>query len=578
MRSRDRTLVCLLAVLSATAACKSRTAGSCEDYNDCPAGDVCVDGRCTALCNADSHCGAQACCVDGVCAPCENGRPPVILSVDGTGSLQASEALANHHLVNRLVITGTGLAGGRVSLEAVEPSLGQYTLDHCGDDTDTRIEVALPEVLAAELAGRQESRFLLTVANQADACTHAVHIVQGEQGPDGYCDPTDCSSQAFPGASAVDTLAARAVNPSGAPLEISFEIDAVEQISVPPADGIWLGVLDRSSHELSTDPDHNRAYETADPNQLLQLVVELGSLTEDQLVVLISRGNLSGVIAQQSGGTTLADELIALGAGVQISVLGGSDALVFVGHRAAGSGNAVVVTSSTGAAEATVVLVDEALLGPGTNAGYAGTCSGDQKMSGIDPAGGVVCSTDMDTQCDDYDCTVGTLYANNWLRTNGDTGWYSQTYGGGWHMTDATWIRSYGGKQVYVDRAIATPSVQVGGNPLGWPDQGGTAYADAVNGNPNLWLTGQDSVHVRAPNGLHVGGNLYVAGNAYMATPNEVNNAGGSPCMACDGDNISWRLTCASRYCRARGHAGGLVAEMAGCSPIDDYLIYVVCF
>ena len=37
-----------------------------------------------------------------------------------------------------------------------------------------------------------------------------------------------------------------------------------------------------------------------------------------------------------------------------------------------------------------------------------------------------------------------------WLRTTGNRGWFSQTYGGGWHMTDNNWIRAYGGKGLYV--------------------------------------------------------------------------------------------------------------------------------
>jgi hypothetical protein len=41
-----------------------------------------------------------------------------------------------------------------------------------------------------------------------------------------------------------------------------------------------------------------------------------------------------------------------------------------------------------------------------------------------------------------------------WHRSYGDTGWYNDTYGGGWRMTDSTWIRSYGGKDVYVDRRV----------------------------------------------------------------------------------------------------------------------------
>jgi len=38
----------------------------------------------------------------------------------------------------------------------------------------------------------------------------------------------------------------------------------------------------------------------------------------------------------------------------------------------------------------------------------------------------------------------------SWVRTYGDSGWYNQTYGGGWYMADSTWIRTYpGNKPVY---------------------------------------------------------------------------------------------------------------------------------
>ena len=45
---------------------------------------------------------------------------------------------------------------------------------------------------------------------------------------------------------------------------------------------------------------------------------------------------------------------------------------------------------------------------------------------------------------------------NAWLRTTGSTGWYSDTYGGGWHMSDSTWIRSYGSKPVYMSNGLDT--------------------------------------------------------------------------------------------------------------------------
>ena len=46
--------------------------------------------------------------------------------------------------------------------------------------------------------------------------------------------------------------------------------------------------------------------------------------------------------------------------------------------------------------------------------------------------------------------------------------------------------------------------VQLGGNVLGWTDQGGTNDADSVNGAPDLWLTASNQVYVRSPGGLNV--------------------------------------------------------------------------
>lgn len=43
----------------------------------------------------------------------------------------------------------------------------------------------------------------------------------------------------------------------------------------------------------------------------------------------------------------------------------------------------------------------------------------------------------------------GIYLTSGWLRTVGHTGWYSESYGGGWHMTDSTWIRAFNNKQIY---------------------------------------------------------------------------------------------------------------------------------
>lgn len=45
--------------------------------------------------------------------------------------------------------------------------------------------------------------------------------------------------------------------------------------------------------------------------------------------------------------------------------------------------------------------------------------------------------------------SYGTVTLSNWVRTTGQTGWYSQTYGGGVYMIDTTWLRSYNNKSFY---------------------------------------------------------------------------------------------------------------------------------
>lgn len=48
----------------------------------------------------------------------------------------------------------------------------------------------------------------------------------------------------------------------------------------------------------------------------------------------------------------------------------------------------------------------------------------------------------------------GDIRASSWIRTDGATGWYSQSYGGGIHMTDSTYVRVYNNKSFYVSGNI----------------------------------------------------------------------------------------------------------------------------
>ena len=58
----------------------------------------------------------------------------------------------------------------------------------------------------------------------------------------------------------------------------------------------------------------------------------------------------------------------------------------------------------------------------------------------------------------------GAVYASNWLRTYGSTGWYSETYGGGWFMQDTTWIRAYNNKNVYTGGEVQAGTLRSNGD------------------------------------------------------------------------------------------------------------------
>ncbi|MEC4091582.1 tail fiber domain-containing protein [Pseudoalteromonas rubra] len=52
---------------------------------------------------------------------------------------------------------------------------------------------------------------------------------------------------------------------------------------------------------------------------------------------------------------------------------------------------------------------------------------------------------------------------DTWLRSANNDGWLNQKWGGGIHMTDASWVRIYGDKQFYVSNASASAIHTLGG-------------------------------------------------------------------------------------------------------------------
>lgn len=61
---------------------------------------------------------------------------------------------------------------------------------------------------------------------------------------------------------------------------------------------------------------------------------------------------------------------------------------------------------------------------------------------------------------------ANSIVCSSWLRTEGNTGWYSQNHGGGWYMTDPTWIRSYGSKNVYINAQTSTEYLGINYNTI----------------------------------------------------------------------------------------------------------------
>ena len=100
---------------------------------------------------------------------------------------------------------------------------------------------------------------------------------------------------------------------------------------------------------------------------------------------------------------------------------------------------------------------------------------------------------------------AGEVTAGDWLRTNGDTGWYSNKWGGGWYMTDGSWVRAYNGKNVWTpgtlqaDTAVQSAYVYSWGN----SQTNGNSTTNGYAISNRAWVTnGGDSVGGGCLNGM----------------------------------------------------------------------------
>ena len=169
--------------------------------------------------------------------------------------------------------------------------------------------------------------------------------------------------------------------------------------------------------------------------------------------------------------------------------------------------------------------------------------------------------------------TFNTCYTSNWFRSTGSTGWQSQTYGGGWYMTDSTWIRTYGSKSVYQNTGqIRTDGYLVtnGGITVGATSPNNGTYKSHVTGNS--WSSG----YIRAGAGFYhnsVNSNSYVllAGGSYRSLADFVKGNAGASNRGVYVTNGT--VTAMTYYLNATVNSGasGKLAYYSGTNSIDDY-------
>ena len=92
------------------------------------------------------------------------------------------------------------------------------------------------------------------------------------------------------------------------------------------------------------------------------------------------------------------------------------------------------------------------------------TLSGSGNIAMVVKCNGVV---DIGNMSSNYALNVeGDIYGTNWLRTN--KGWHNDSYGGGFYMEDTTYLRTYGGKIMYIqeDGLAGSNAYGIGGHTL----------------------------------------------------------------------------------------------------------------
>lgn len=107
------------------------------------------------------------------------------------------------------------------------------------------------------------------------------------------------------------------------------------------------------------------------------------------------------------------------------------------------------------------------------------------------------------------------IRCSDWFRSTGNTGWYHENYGGGWYMTDSSYIRNYNSKRLRIqtdtyDTIQLVRTSGSGGSSIAFYNGGGT-FRGQFGMNATSWFTfdtgtataNQNVVEISSAGGIH---------------------------------------------------------------------------
>lgn len=197
-----------------------------------------------------------------------------------------------------------------------------------------------------------EGVYTLTIANQAGGCSATLSVVQGEPGSVDAAGNQILTSinqtlDADPSLSVSGTFAGRVT-----PIYVQADVNGTSrsirlrgiEYSNANATGLYLVVIDLSNHSVIDIPvTGNPSFRTKQnfaPNQQAGLVDTLNFLNEQQVVILASLGDVSGMLSD----VPLQSKLIEFGASPAVGLLSSGAAFVLIGQKGLQPGQAIELT------------------------------------------------------------------------------------------------------------------------------------------------------------------------------------------------------------------------------------------